>query len=213
LYAPGSPLFNFCDVIPLGPLQEQAARRIILEPMQTLGISIQSQEEVVYEICKLSSCHPNLVQYLCQQLILAANARGSRVISPADLDSVRHSSSFHEYLLAVTWGNSSPLEQAITLLIIDRPSVSLTDMQEILARNGFDVSQSELNRAVTGLRLYSILLKDGRQYRLASDVFGEIVHESQEIDMLLSSLRSQVQARARVATPAQPPSNPRRPAT
>ena len=196
LYAPSSPLFNFCDVIQLGPLQEHAARRVILEPMKTMGISIQSQEEVVYEICKLSSCHPNLVQYLCQQLILEANARGSRLISPADLENVRHSSSFHEYLLAVTWGNSSPLEQAVTLLIIDRPSVSLVDMQEILARNGFDVSQSELERAVIGLRLYNILLKEGRQYRLASDVFGEIVHESQEIDMLLSSLRSQVRAPA-----------------
>ncbi len=203
LYAPSSPLFNFCDVIQLGPLQEHAARHIILEPMQTMGISMQSPEEVVYEICRLSSCHPNLVQYLCQQLILEANARGSRLISPADLENVRHSSSFHEYLLAVTWGNSSPLEQAITLLIIDRPSVSLADMQEMLARNGFAVSQDELERAVTGLRLYSILLKEGRQYRLASDVFGEIVHESQEIDMLLGSLRSQVQAQAHLAAQAQ----------
>jgi AAA domain len=203
LYAPSSPLFNFCSVIQLGPLQEHAARRVILEPMKTMGISIQSQEEVVFEICKLSSCHPNLVQYICQQLILEANARGSHLISPADLENVRHSSSFHEYLLAVTWGNSSPLEQAITLLIIDRPNVSFVDMQELLTRNGFDVSQDELERAVTGLRLYNLLLKEGRQYRLASDVFGEIVHESQEIDMLLSSLRSQAQAPAHPAAPAQ----------
>ena len=102
--------------------------------------------------------------------------------------------------MEVTWGNSSPLEQAITLLIIDRPSVSFSEIQEVLTRHGFAVEQPEVERAIAGLRLYSILVKEGRQYRLASPVFGEIVRESQEVDMLLSSLRSQVQART--ATPA-----------
>jgi hypothetical protein len=193
LHAAGSPLFNFCDVIHLGYLKESAARRIILEPMQAMGISIQDQEEVVYDIIRLSSCHPNMVQYLCQQLILEANARHSRLISPADLEKVRHSSSFQEYFLEVTWGNSSPLEQAITLLIYEQPSVSYVDIQEALARNDYSVSQEELDRAIGGLRLYSILLKEGKRYRLASEVFGQIVRESQEVDILLTSLRKQMQ--------------------
>jgi len=193
LHAADSPLFNFCDVIHLGYLKEHAARRIILEPMQTMGISIHNQEEVVCDIIKLSSCHPNLVQYLCQQLILEANARHSRLISSADLEKVRHSSSFQECFLEVTWGNSSPLEQAITLLIVGRPSVSFSEIQQVLAQSGFTISQERLVDAIAALRLYSILLKEGRQYSLASDVFGEIVYESQEIEILLTSLRNQMQ--------------------
>ena len=193
LHAPGSPMFNFCDVIHLGYLQEQAARRIILEPMQAMGISIQDQEEVLCGITRLSSCHPNLIQYLCQQLILEANARHSRQILPADLEEVRHSSAFQEYFLEVTWGNSSPLEQAITLLVIDRNSVTLSDLQDILEKHEFAVTQAQLEAAISGLRLYSILLKEGKRYCLASEVFGEIVHESQEVDILLTSLRNQMQ--------------------
>jgi hypothetical protein len=192
LHAADSPLFNFCDVIHLGYLKENAARRIILEPMQTMGITIQDQEEVVYQVISLSSCHPNIIQYLCQQLILEANERNSRLVTPADLAKVRHSSSFHEYLLEVTWGNTTPLEQAITLLIADQKSVSFSQIQEILHRHGFEVSQAELERAISGLRLYSILLKEGQQYHFASEVFSDIVDESQEIDILLNSLRGQM---------------------
>ena len=85
------------------------------------------------------------------------------------------------------------MEQAITLLIYEQPSVSYVDIQEALARNEYSVSQEELDRAIGGLRLYSILLKEGKRYRLASEVFGQIVRESQEVDILLTSLRKQMQ--------------------
>ncbi len=190
LRAADSPLFNFCDVIHLGYLKESAARRIILEPMQTMGVSIQEQEEVVYGIIDLSTCHPNLVQYLCQQLILEANARQTRLITPADLEKVRHSSAFHEYFLEVTWGNTTPLERAITLLTADREPVSFGELQELLAQNGFAVPQEELERAIDGLRLYCILFKEGQRYRFASGAFAQVVRESQELDILLAGLRN-----------------------
>lgn len=192
LHAADSPLFNFCDVIHVGYLKEPAAQRIISEPMQTMGIAIQNREDVVGEIIRLSSCHPNLVQYLCQQLILEANSRHSRQVTPADLMHVRHSSSFHEYFLEVTWGNTTPLERAITLLISDREQVSLSGLREILAGSGFAVSQQQLEAAIAGLRLYSILVKEGQRYRFASRLFPVIVRESQEVDILLNSLRNEM---------------------
>ncbi len=192
LHAADSPLFNFCDAIQLGYLQEQAVWRIVQEPMQTMGVSIQNQDEVIAEIINLSSCHPNLVQYLCQQMILEANSRHSRVITSLDLAQVRHSSQFHEFFLQVTWGNTTALERVITLLVADHELLSLGDMEDLLARRGFAVPQDTLNQAIAGLRLYSILIKEGQHYRFASRVFAEIIHESQEIDVLLTSLRNQV---------------------
>ena len=196
LQAADSPLFNFCDVIQLGYLKELAARRVILEPMQTMGISIQNQYQMVQEIIKLSSCHPNLVQHLCQQLILQANTRHSRLVTPVDLATVRHSSAFHEYFLQVTWGNTGPLERVITLLVADQETLSLGDLEGLLAERGFAVPQETLARAISGLRLYSILIKEGQRYRFASQIFAEIIRESQEIDILLTSLRNQLREQA-----------------
>ena len=192
LHAADSPLFNFCDVIHLGYLREPAARRIIVEPMETMGIAIQDQEQVISEIIHLSSCHPNLVQYLCQQLILEANRRHARLVTPADLRQVRHSSRFHEYLLEVTWGNTTALERAITLLIADSENISFSEIQETMAQHGFAVPQKQIEQAITGLRLYSVLLKEGQRYRFASAVFSDIVRESQETDILLATLRNEM---------------------
>ncbi|MFN2131755.1 MAG: AAA family ATPase [Anaerolineae bacterium] len=201
LHAADSPLFNFCDVIHLGYLKETAAQRIIREPMQTMGIAIQNPEEVVAGIIHLSSCHPNLVQYLCQQLILEANNRHSRQITPADLNRVRHSSSFHEYYLEVTWGNTTPLERAITLLIADRDEISFGEIQETVTGRGFEVGQEQVAEAVSGLRLNSILLKEGQQYRFSSAVFADVVRESQEIEILLNALGTEMEAHAERALP------------
>jgi hypothetical protein len=196
LHDANSPLFNFCDVIQLGYLEKQAVRRIILEPMQTMGISIQNQEQMIEEIVNFSSCHPNLVQYICQQLILEANSRQSRLITPVDLQTVRYSSRFQEYFLQVTWGSTGPLERVITLLIANRASLTFGELEDILARRGFAVPQETLDRAISGLRLYSILIKDGQRYHLASTILNEIIQESQEPDILLASLRNQLREQA-----------------
>jgi hypothetical protein len=98
--------------------------------------------------------------------------------------------------LEVTWGNTTALERAITLLIADRESVALSEIQQILAQADLEVSQAEVERAVAGLRLNSILVKEGQRFRLSSAVFADIVRESQEVDILLSALRSEMRDRA-----------------
>jgi len=77
----------------------------------------------------LSSCHPNIVQYICQRLIIQINRRGSRRITMADLEAVRTSSQFSEYFTEVTWGNASALEKLISLLLIDQGPVTLSDIE------------------------------------------------------------------------------------
>jgi hypothetical protein len=123
---------------------------------------------------------------------LEANSRHSRLVTPADLRQVRHSSRFHEYFLEVTWGNTTALERAITLLISDRESISFGEIKEIVSQGGFDVSQEQLEDAIVGLRLYSVLLKEGQRYRFASTVFSQIMCESQETEILLSTLRNEM---------------------
>jgi hypothetical protein len=94
----------------------------------------------------------------------------------------------------VTWGNTTPLERAITLLIADRDEVSFSEIQETMTGQGFEVSQEQVAEAVSGLRLNSILLKEGQKYRFSSAVFADVVRESQEVDILLNALRTEMEA-------------------
>jgi hypothetical protein len=192
LHAPDSPLFNFCDIIHLSYLEEQAARRIIREPLQSMGIMLADQEALAREIMDLSSCHPNIVQYICQRLIIQVNQRGSRRITMADLEAVRASSQFSEYFTEVTWGNASALEKVISLLLIDQGPVTLLDIEALLTRADLLVPRADLEEAVRDLILYSIICKDGQSYQFANQGFPQIIKASQDMPTLLDSLKGQL---------------------
>lgn len=192
LHAPDSPLFNFCDTIHLSYLDEQSARRIILEPMQAMGIILEDQETLVREIMDLSSCHPNIVQYICQRLIIQINRRGARRITMADLEAVRHSSQFSEYFTEVTWGNATALEKIVSLLMIDQGPFTLTDIKAFLTRAEVAVPQADLEEAIRDLVLYSILRKNGQYYEFANQGFLQVIKASQDIPTLVDSLKKKI---------------------
>jgi hypothetical protein len=192
LHASDSPLFNFCDTIHLSYLEAQAARRIILEPMQAMGISLADHDTLVREIMDLSSCHPNIVQYICQRLIIHTNRRGSRQITTADLEAVRTSSQFSEYFTEVTWGDVSALEKVISLLLIDQGPTTLLNIEALLNQAGLRVLQMDLEEAIRDLILYSIIRKDGQFYVFANRRFPQIVKASQDMPTLLESLMKKI---------------------
>lgn len=188
LHDPASPLFNFCNILLLSYLEPRDARRIIIEPMEELGLALQRREELVRQIIELSSCHPNLVQYTCQKLITEINERRSRTVTLNDLAAVRDSSPFSEYFLEVMWGNSSAFEKTITLLLLERDGVTFAEIEEILRQRGIVVPRRDLERALGGLILYSVLRKENDFYRFAAPSFPQIIQQSQDVDALLEGL-------------------------
>ena len=80
-----SPLFNYMELIRLGSLDKRSASQLVTEPIKELGIRIQDEKAVVEEICEISSCFPNLIQYICKRLIHLIASQRRRVIYPTDL--------------------------------------------------------------------------------------------------------------------------------
>ncbi len=180
-----SALFNFCHVIRLTYLSPRDTGRIILEPMQEMGIGFEDASKLMQRIVDLTACHPNLVQYICQQLIVQLHARDDRFITLADLESIAGSTPFSEYFVQVMWGNTTPLERLITLLMLDQPSITVDEAGMLLRERGVEVSPSTTEQALEGLVLCSILNKEGQGYYFAAPAFPSIVTVTQDIEALL----------------------------
>lgn len=186
LHNPNSALFNFCNVIRLGYLSPRDAGRIVMEPLQEMGIGVEDASKLVQGVINLSSCHPNLVQYICQELIIRINARGNRFITLADLEAIGNSRQFNEYLIEVMWGNTTALERLITLLImVDTPHATLTEIEAALHARGVQIPLSVVERALDTLVLYSILHKEGQEYCFTAPAFPAIVAATQDVDSLV----------------------------
>jgi len=189
LHDPASPFFNFCDVIRLGYLDARDVQRIILEPMAEMGLEVLEPEGLVERMMDITSGHPNLVQYLCRDLIVLANKRRGRSISLADLERASQATSFQDYFLETIWGNTNPLERLITLLLPDEGVVTVAQVQELLHGK---VSIAQVGQALDFLVLVSILEKRGRGYTFLNRSFKRIVRESQDVETLIQQFEEKL---------------------
>jgi hypothetical protein len=186
LHDPDAALFNFCNIIPLSYLTARDTGCIVLEPMQEMGIGFEDATRLVEGIMSLSSCHPNVVQYICQELIVRINTRGDRFITQADLDAIANSSRLSEYMIEVMWGNTNALERLITLLIIlERPSATLAQIEAVLHARGVDVPAAAVEEALGTLVLYSVLNKEDGGYSFTAAEFPSVVAATQDVDLLV----------------------------
>ncbi len=193
---PRSPLFNFCQVVRLSFLTPESARQVIVEPMQELGVLPTDPEPLVAQIIELSCAHPNIVQYICQQLLVQVNGREAREITIADLDAVSASRFFVDYYLAVMWGDATPLEKIITLLMVDRPLLTIDELLWLLTEerpgwSGMRVSAAAVEAAIEHLVLCSVLDRERQYVTYAAHSFPDIVDANEDVSALLASLRQE----------------------
>lgn len=65
---PASPFFNFCQEMILEPLDRESVAEIVSKPLAQLGIVLENESALVNGIVDLTSCHPNLAQWICNRL-------------------------------------------------------------------------------------------------------------------------------------------------
>jgi len=141
------------------------------------------------------------LQYICQQLLVRANDREVREITVADLDAVSASRFFVDYYLAVMWGDATPLEKIITLLMVDRPLLTIDELLQSLAEErpgwaGIRVSTAAVDAAIEHLVLGSVLDRERQYVTYAAHSFPDIVDVNEDVAELLTSLRQEHLARA-----------------
>jgi len=191
LHNPQRVFFNFCNLLPLTYLSPDEARRVVLDPMQEMGITLET-DSLADRVADLAAGHPNIVQYICQKLIERINQRRERLITRGDLEAISQSAQFAEYFVEIIWGNATPLERLITLLMLDQAGTTPGEMAETLRERELRVAPKELEAAFDGLTLYSILRRDGPRYAFAVRAFPEVLRRSHDVYGLILSCAQEI---------------------
>jgi hypothetical protein len=185
---PGSPFFNFCHDLPLGPLSERSVVEIVSKPMLQLGIQLVRAEELIGRIVDVTSCHPSLVQWLCDQLLRGAE---HRIIRPDDVTRVAASAPFRRYFCETAWGDATPLERLVSVLM-EEPDFSLDDLVVAAARHGMR-DRSAISHALRMLELCALIDRHEGRYRYVLSQFPRIVRETEDVPSLVEGWLSQVE--------------------
>jgi len=187
-----SPLFNYLELIKLSFLDKKAATQLITEPMKELGIHLQDEKALVNGICKITSCFPNLIQYLCKRLIQLIASKRRRVIYISDVAEIEKDPDFQDYLISRLFSNLSPLGKIIVLLTAEDQKITLSLIDEKLRGNSIHLLQQELYEEIDKILMASVFAKTEQGLKFTLPHFSHILYQNMEKELLLKQLLREV---------------------
>jgi len=190
-----SPLLNFCDVLPLRYLDAGNAERIIIEPMALMDIELEDRQALVRQVLDISSCHPRIIQYLCDRMVRSTSQEESRRITLDNYHSIETSGEFHTEFIETIWGQGDPLERIITLVMAadpDKEGFSRDELHRGMERFDLTISAAELDTALNNLHLCAVIATDREPYSFTAKAFPRIVGQIKDIPQAIEQLMGEM---------------------
>ena len=183
-----SPFFNFCQDIALKPLAEKSVAEIVSKPMHQLGVRLPNEETLIDRMINLTSCHPSLVQWLCNQLLRTTT---TRQITSDHLDEIGSSYEFYKHFLETAWGDATPLEKLVSVLP-EQESFTLDDLYAAALRYGLK-NKTAIRNALDILELFALVKREGKSCRFVLAHYPRIVREAEDVSVLIEDWLSRVE--------------------
>ncbi len=201
-----NPLYNFGEEILLAPLDKKAALDLITVPMKSIGVNYKADED---RECILSytSCHPNLLQFFCKNLIKKIESHESladkRLIYNYDINEI-FDSKYEEYVIEeiyLFFSDLPPLSQLIVMLFAEDYIVneifSVSDTKKRLGNTGISLSIEQTRKNLKNL-VMRFILEDKREdnFCFALAYFPEMLKKRIDEDFkkkVIQEVRSSVQ--------------------
>jgi hypothetical protein len=185
-----TPLFNFVTELRLGKLSCDETRRLVVVPMQNMGISIAREKEVVKQIFGETAGHPNFVQYWCYYLVQLMDREGRRYVSPDDLGLLYEDQGFERYVFRTFSANTTELEKALVYSFVDREQFTIRDIDAALKEQKIEgVTGQQLERACDSLRIAGIFDKQGQFFSFAMPLLPRLLRAHYDVDYLLTEAK------------------------
>jgi hypothetical protein len=182
-----SPLFNFCEHAVLKTLDEETVAELVKKPLSQLGIGIEREPEVIRRIVEITSCHPNLTQWICDRLLKNIEWRS---LTLSDLDNVINAPDFADHYLSTCWGNADPLERLITL-VTETPTFTEQEIFDALARLGI-IDDTAVKRALNMLDVGIVVERRGDIFHFRMARFPMMARQHRDVRFEIESLVREV---------------------
>ena len=190
-----SRFWNFAEKLKLQLFDEETTRKLIVNPMELIGIKIENLNEVVVTIYEATDGHPYLMQFVCKLMLQMVSASGKRILTNRMVseaiqilqNEVEQNQSYVNIFLA----QADTFEQAVAVVIAEYGPITYDDLEQGLAANGFKVTQSRLNRGLAYLQLGHVVKWSDTKYAIKLGRFRNYLFSRSPFDRRIESLRIQ----------------------
>jgi WD40 repeat protein len=167
------PIRNFGEPLTLGPLEPQACRALVREPMEMIGIRY-AEDRLIDRIVEQTGRRPNLIQIVCNEMVRRIG--GGREIDAPLVESALSSDPVKQ---ALAWGSltsderGSRIDRIVVYAMLERDSFSLGDVIESLKVYDFKVSTDALHQSLQRLTLAFVFGEERGVYFWRVPLFRE----------------------------------------
>jgi hypothetical protein len=169
-----SPLEGRLELIRLEPLDPQAARKLILQPLADLGFQISEPDQLVERIFRLTGRIPHLIQLVCKQLATSAIEEGAETISVDRFEAVKW-----DFAIASVFTNplrhlansASPESYLLALMILrdGRREFPVQAIRALAAKQDLELDSLRTEELCNDLFINNILSWNQGKYCLANE--------------------------------------------
>lgn len=186
---PDSPLFNFAEEYLIGRLDKQAVEELVTRPMKQLEIELIDEPALVQKVWDFTSGHPNIVQRLCQQIIIHLSQRQDRQLQTHDIETIITDPDFlRRDFLNVYWERATALERLCCLIMAtNHHDWTLTTVHDAFVKKNIAVELNQVDKALERLvDLRNILRRTTEGYAFAVTAFPEVIGKTARLEELIA---------------------------
>lgn len=158
------------NLIRPAPLEKEAARALLLEPLRDLGIEIAESDALTEQVFSLTARLPHLIQSCGKKLVEYAVEKQLSAITPAHLDEVRQDFLSMVYSTAALKDLQDDYARLIALLLlqVEPREINVSIVLDLAKREGVEIAPMQAKDILDDLVICNILLWDRERYVLAS---------------------------------------------
>ncbi len=156
---PKHPLLNFAEVMRLGPLDQESARKLATGPMQSLGLAWDAPE-TVRQLVRGAGGRANLIVLACKAMVESLDPK-TRILTSDKLSAaVRGDADLREQLRVLRQRVYGPLHRAIVHQALLLGEATRDEVRAALRRRGLEATGTDFEQAFDRLELGYVLTAD-----------------------------------------------------
>ncbi len=174
-----SPMFKYFEQIYLKELDSESARKLILEPLDDIGIKINDRNLFSQKIMELTANHPQFIQFICSKLVESINNENKNELSNGDIKKVEQLDEYFHFVIDTLIMNADDFQQLYVYEMADFLSFDEELIINQLAKNyNIELSLTSIQRDCLELELANIFKRVSSGYTFAYPALPKILKEN-----------------------------------
>lgn len=189
-----SPFACRMELLQLGPINESAARSLLLKPLSDLGFKFSDADHVFDVILPFTGRLPHLMQLFGRKFAEYAVRAHTNEITPALVDEVKGDFLIPQFFIKSLIDLDDPVTRLLGLLFVEQglDRISIGDVQRLAESEGLKLDVKRVFDICLDLTINNVLVWDHGSYRIANEGIGFYARQTDYLQTALTEARANV---------------------